>query len=461
MTAENPKTIVLPQIDEVHPEVTLSVDREPLVKPTKDSKRILVIGGGVSGLMTAWILLDKGYRVTIVSKEWAWTRNMQHSRLTSQIAGALWEFPPGGCGLTEVDAPGKGWAGLGHYREWALESYEFYKKLNDMLGGQIKRDFGVTVAKLNQFFYHDLKEADDLNSEDFSKLEAAKKAFADHRIDNLKEHDPESLAAIFDQLNVDQQWRQQLKAGYTHDAPIINTDRAMAFLMSLIKNKGADLETRELKEALPTSANILAKQYNAAAIINATGLGAALLAPDPDVYPVRGAIKRLENTSTSTSTSSSPHLKEAYLIPAQRFPSSNQPTKVIFIVPRSDSILIVGSIIQPQTSTLNLASDSPEVENMWTRALSFLPALNDRKPIPEYPLAQGLRPFTRKNAKVRAEWVDGGKTKTTTLVVHNYGHGGSGWTLGVGCARSAVGLLEGVGEGGRTVEEVNGRLYPG
>lgn len=63
--------------------------------------RILVIGGGVTGLtvglivgnlyhvvsmlilQTSWALLDAGYSVTLVSERWASTAN----RITSQIAG--------------------------------------------------------------------------------------------------------------------------------------------------------------------------------------------------------------------------------------------------------------------------------------------------------------------------------------------------------------------------------------
>ena len=57
---------------------------------------IVVIGGGVTGLVTAWDLLDRGQEVTVVSKEWAsYTKDQ---RLTSQIAGALWEYPPAACG---------------------------------------------------------------------------------------------------------------------------------------------------------------------------------------------------------------------------------------------------------------------------------------------------------------------------------------------------------------------------
>lgn len=101
MASTSEREITLTAQGQLYPEVKISVSPKALISPTKTSKRILILGGGVSGLLTAWILLDKGYRVTILSKKWAWTSDFQDSRITSQIAGALWEFPPGGCGLTE------------------------------------------------------------------------------------------------------------------------------------------------------------------------------------------------------------------------------------------------------------------------------------------------------------------------------------------------------------------------
>lgn len=468
------KRITLPEVDENHPGISLLVDQEPFVKPTAFSRRIIIIGGGISGLMTAWILLDKEYLVTILSKEWARPSGWQDSRLTSQVAGALWEYPPGGCGLTEVESPGEGWANIAHYREWALESYELYKKLDSLLSGQVRTESGVSISKLTQFFYHDLSQEVELNSNDFLKLEAIRKV-AGHgqRIDNLKEHSLQDLEEIFDDLDVDQAWRTKLKAGYTHDTPIINTGKGMDFLMSLVKAKGADLETREIEGALiPSSANRLAVDYDAAAIINATGPSAKRLAQDDDVYPVRGAVKRMQNKDTDSFRG----LKQTYLIPAQKNPHDGQATDVIFLVPRGDETLIVGSIIQPNNDTLNLTEISPEVERMWQRAQSFLPPLNDIKLIDEYPLAQGLRPFTRRNVKVRAEEMMGKESTTAetdtdtdteteagaakkAVVIHNYGHGGSGWTLAVGCARSAAYLLELMLVQHVDAKEANRKLY--
>jgi D-amino-acid oxidase len=91
---------------------------------------------------------------------------------------------------------------------------------------------------------------------------------------------------------------------------------------------------------------------------------------------------------------------------------------------------------------------------MWERARSFFPSLADAKTVPWYPLAQGLRPITRKNVKVRADITNHDK------VIHNYGHSGSGWTLAIGASRSAIHLVDMMVKGKMTAEEANGVLYP-
>lgn len=53
-------------------------------------QRVLIIGGGVAGLTTAYSLLEKGYGVTVVSKEFPSTRHLP--RIASEAAGA-WHVP--------------------------------------------------------------------------------------------------------------------------------------------------------------------------------------------------------------------------------------------------------------------------------------------------------------------------------------------------------------------------------
>ena len=433
------------------PQVKLSLDPKALIDFKVGRKHILIIGGGVSGLMTAWILLDKGFRVTIIAEHWAWTKDWQESRLTSQIAGALWEFPPGGCGVSELAHPEdpKNWASLEHYREWALQSYEFYKNFSKLDNARYKAEFGGSITRLHSFFYHSLTEGDAVNPDDRTKHEEIKKQYKTGRIDGFELGNLENIVKEAGIVEKD------LKDAYTHLAPIINTDRAMVFLMSLLRNKGAEMVTRRLTGNLGTIGWDLKLEYEADAIVNATGLGARELANDTDVFPVRGAIKRINNENDDDFK----NIRDAYLVPFQK-DKNLEPSKTIFIVPRNDETLIVGSIIQRFTHEPDLIDTSPEVEIMWKRARKFLPALNDTQPRPEYPFAQGLRPFTKNNVKVRAEKLDVGKDKKESFhVVHNYGHGGSGWTLAVGCARTAVFLLEKI-FAGVEAKSANDLIYP-
>lgn len=427
--------ITLIKRNDYSPEVILSADNAPLTtKKAPDRKHILVIGGGVIGLMTAWILLDKGYKVTIIAEHWAYTRDFYESRLTSQIAGALWEFPPGGCGLTELVEDKDGQTRLEHYEEWALQTYEFYNLFSKVPDEIYKSEFGGAFTILNQFFYYPLDGETKQGEEDYKKYNVIKGHATSKppRIDKFEKKDDQGRNELFKKANVAPSWQSRLKDAYVHNAPIVNTDRAMVFLMSLLKDKGATMETRVIDTTLQDEGSRLQSEYGVDAIINATGLGAGKLANDIDVYPVRGAIKRIDNKRRNDFR----HVAEAYLVPAQK-DLNNEPAPVVFLVPRSDEILIVGSIIQRYNDQLNLDDDSPEVDIMWKRATTFLDGLSDAKSIPEYPLAQGLRPFTEKNAKVRAQIYPG-----NVKVVHNYGHGGSGWTLVVGCARTGVFLLE-------------------
>jgi D-amino-acid oxidase len=47
----------------------------------------------------------------------------------------------------------------------------------------------------------------------------------------------------------------------------------------------------------------------------------------------------------------------------------------------------------------------------------------------------GLRPFRKSGVRVERDELRDGRT-----VIHNYGHGGSGFTLSWGCAREVVNL---------------------
>lgn len=282
--------------------------------------------------MSAWMLLDKGYRVTILAKDWAWLKDFHGSRITSQIAGALWEMPPGGCGLTEIADPAPGYANLANYQQWALQSYEFYCKYAALSNEHEQGGWslGLKISRLHQFFYDNIFESQ--NTEHYKKCVAMQ----EHNGTSFNVHVYETHDSIFRNFNKDTVFNSNyggapLQSAYTHDAPIL--DKSLAYLMAIVMRKGANLETREVTKLHQTGDQIL-KDFQGHAILNATGLGAHDLVGDKDVYPVRGAIRRVENTRHSQFR----HLNNAYLVPAQ-VDNNGQPTKTVFIVPRNDDIL--------------------------------------------------------------------------------------------------------------------------
>ncbi|SPO01618.1 uncharacterized protein DNG_04292 [Cephalotrichum gorgonifer] len=442
-----------------YPELELSTDDAPNRSVTSHSKHILILGAGVSGLMVAWMLLDKGYRVTIIADDWAWNRDFEKSRMTSQIAGALWEFPPGGFGVAEGGHANDGWTKMIHQRQWAVDSFDFYNQYDKIDTDFEKhgRSLGLQMTKLHQFYFDNVVSGGE--DEESKKLEALKKV-SDERSEfemGIKTYDSaEKITAQFPNVNNKGEIRQKFTSAYSHRTPIINTDKAMAYLMALVTAKGAQLETQKFVGSIKTFGESLLKDHGADVIVNATGIAAKELAEDDDVFPMRGAVKRIDNTRNGQFR----HLNDAYLVPAQK-DSLGHVIKSIVIIPRSDDVLYIGSLMQSGNYGNDLTPDSPEVQVMWNRAGEFMPKLLAAGVVPSYPFAQGLRPCTKKNAKVRAD------EETKFHLVHNYGHGGAGWTLGVGTARTAVAIVEallGALPDGRTTKalgakEINEKIY--
>ncbi|KAH8595860.1 hypothetical protein B0O99DRAFT_708632 [Bisporella sp. PMI_857] len=65
---------------------------KPCRKPTESSSRILILGAGVAGLTTAWLLLDRGYKVTILAKAFGSADSQEP--LASKVADVIWNLQP-------------------------------------------------------------------------------------------------------------------------------------------------------------------------------------------------------------------------------------------------------------------------------------------------------------------------------------------------------------------------------
>ncbi|KAJ6574584.1 nucleotide-binding domain-containing protein [Mycena capillaripes] len=372
----------------------------PLKEPSTASPHVLVIGGGVIGLTSAWVLLDRGYRVTVLSSNWV---NSEH-RLTSQIAGALWEYPPAVCGQ-HTDA-----ISLGHSKRWVMTAYHILDGIASI--PELSAASGIRMLPADFFF----PSAIEKDPRQYSKMEeiigSGVRGF--HRGAHLIEE--RGCNPSYGAMDA-----------YEVLSPVIDTDLAMEWLTELVATKGAEYITETIDGDLLHVEDALRARFNADVIVNCTGLGAETLAGDRSVYPIRGGLIRVINDGVDF-----PKVDAALSISADV-----NINEMVFLVPRNDNILLIGGITEPDMNELDLTLESPIIKRMRARCEAFLPGLDRARLDPDYPLAQGLRPFRGQNVRVERELRRAG-----SRIVHSYGHGGSGWSLSFGCAEDVAILVD-------------------
>lgn len=384
----------------------LSFDPTPLIAPRASSPHILIIGGGVTGLITSWVLLDRGYHVTILSKEWASFTKAQ--RLTSQIAGALWEYPPAVCGH-HTDS-----LSLQKSKKWCMVAYYIWSYI--AATPSLSAAAGVRMRTSTFFFPY--------------ALESSPKQL--QKLHELARSGVRGLcrdAELAREQYIDQNYGAV--DAYEHLAPTIDTDRCMGWLMGLVGGKGACFITETIHGDLFSQEDVLRARFGADAIVNASGLASFELAGDRSAYPLRGALLRVINDGKAF-----PKVEKALAIAAD----ASKDNEIVFIVPRNDNILLLGGIAQRGEWGLDLTLESPVIKRMRKRCEAFLPGLRNARLDEEYPLAQGLRPCTERNVRIERELRRHGARPSR--IVHNYGHGGAGWSLSFGCAEEVAGLVE-------------------
>ncbi|KAK0194984.1 FAD dependent oxidoreductase [Armillaria mellea] len=383
----------------------VALDTSPnAIRTPRNGRRVLVVGGGVTGLTTAWVLLDAGYNVTVVAEQWA----PATPRIPSQIG--RWEYPPAVCGQ-HTDA-----TSLALSKGWSLTSYRIFDQLSKFLPA-------VKMRSANFFFGKAIEDIpDQLNK--MREIEASCiKGFV-RDPDLISKHAVNQHAGVVD--------------AYSHLAPVIDTDAYMVWLRNLVATKGAKLITRRINGDLVDSEQELLRTYGAVAIVNATGLNSLETASDKACYPLRGALIRLVNDGKQF-----PKVNEALAVTHDNELSADH-EDIVFIVPRNDNarILILGGIAQPHKSELNFSLDSPEIKRMRERCNRFVPGLEQAEYDPEAPLVQGLRPTRVGNVRVEQELRPNKTNGGISRIVHSYGQGGSGFSFSVGCAFDVLRLID-------------------
>jgi D-amino-acid oxidase len=145
-------------------------------------------------------------------------------------------------------------------------------------------------------------------------------------------------------------------------------------------------------------------------IIHCAGIGARELAADHDLEPHRGQVALIQKIDLP------------YAVVCDDPP-------LMYAIPRSNDCLLGGT-----NDLSDCREPNPAETELIVAECSAVLGLDKPRVLRE---RVGLRPFRKLGVRVEA-----GKLRDGRTVVHNYGHGGSGFTLSWGCAREVKRLVE-------------------
>lgn len=312
------------------------------------TKRVLVLGAGVSGLSSGILLLQKGYEVVI------WAKDLPPNT-TSNKAAALWY--PYHCFPKEKAA------------RWAKNTLDYLKDylIFDKKSGCVTRKITeVFEKKVGVPWWRDA-------------------------VPNYSKTPKNQLRSTY----VD---------GHTIEGILMDTTLYMNYVLSKFRELGGVImqkEIRDIHEAL--------NRYDT--VVNCTGLGSRELFNDRQVYPSRAQMVKIEPNGFS-----------------EAIADNEGSNSLGVIIPRLNDIVLGGT---DQENNWNLNVDPEDTKKILEKCANIHPAFKNVKIIEEY---VGLRPC-RKSVRLESEDFSG---KT---VIHNYGHGGAGFTLSWGCAQDVVELV--------------------
>jgi D-amino-acid oxidase len=195
--------------------------------------------------------------------------------------------------------------------------------------------------------------------------------------------------------------------GFTIAAPRIDVPVYMPWLLAHVRSLGSDVRSGEAVTSLEDAS----AGYDA--VVNCAGLGAAGLAGDQGMTPIRGQVVLVRRPGGLPDDVVHAETSEG----------------TTYIVPRSGDVLLGGVYEYGETS---LDPAPATAEAIIDRCAAFYPELRAAEVLRH---RVGLRPG-RQTVRLQKGQLASGRP-----VVHNYGHGSIGHTLSWGCAGEVRRLL--------------------
>jgi D-amino-acid oxidase len=193
--------------------------------------------------------------------------------------------------------------------------------------------------------------------------------------------------------------------GYMMQVPIIETPIYLQWLLDRFAASGGKVALQAIHDL-----DSLGKED--LCIVNCTGLGARDLVGDTSLHAIRGQIVKVAPTIQASAISADMALWESS-------------TELAYIIPRQDCILLGGNAC---VGIEDLAVDEQSTQGIVDRCAQLDKRMRE---LPILGVEVGLRPG-RKEIRLESEG----------RVIHNYGHGGGGYTVSWGCAEAVLNLMK-------------------
>ncbi len=191
--------------------------------------------------------------------------------------------------------------------------------------------------------------------------------------------------------------------GFSLRVPLIQPDKYLDFLMDRFHALGGTITQKELYSL---------DDLDRPVVVNCTGLGARQLVPDAEVFPISGHIVQVKAKQ-----------------PVRCLLDDHGKNALAYVFPRPDVCVLGGTTVEHDW---NEEPEAGTVQSILARCRDMEPGLAGAQVVRTY---VGLRPGRR---VIRFEEEVRGPDR---LVFHNYGHGGSGFTVSWGCARELAARL--------------------
>ena len=213
---------------------------------------------------------------------------------------------------------------------------------------------------------------------------------------------PEWAAAFETHRVVDSEIPSAFASGFSIRVPLIETGKYLVYLASRLTRGGGTINRGVHFHRLEE----IDSKFRL--IVNCAGIGARELTPDPDVEPHRGQVAVVQK------------LDLPYAVVCDDPP-------LMYAIPRSNDCVIGG--------TNDVSNDRAPDRRTTRKLISESERVLDRSMPPLVRERVGLRPGRSSGVRVARERLTDGRA-----VIHNYGHGGSGFTLSWGCAMRVLEL---------------------